>query len=153
MKRGKSVLVSSVFANNVVRVLRLAEKLRWPLPERVQKCLHLIGGTFDPTGETRDLIASISVECSVHQWGIMDEQDMDLIAGSVGTWDILILNATFLGSRATVAETSIDEWWQSFEVRIRVPDRPFTASFCRIPRALLFAMTVLRVQRLSRTYS
>ncbi|KAL8847783.1 MAG: hypothetical protein Q9221_007182 [Calogaya cf. arnoldii] len=77
------------------------------------KCLHLIGGTFDPTGETRDLIASISVECSVHQWGIMDEQDMDLIAGSVGTWDILILNATFLGSRATVAETSIDEWWQA----------------------------------------
>ncbi|KAL8644010.1 MAG: hypothetical protein Q9226_007984, partial [Calogaya cf. arnoldii] len=70
-------------------------------------------------GETRDLIASVSVKCSVHQWGIMGEQDMDLIAGSVGTWDILILNTTFLASRATVAEASIDGWWQSFEINVK----------------------------------
>lgn len=81
--------------------------------------LFLIGRSQDALEETKDLIPS-KVDCSIHAISIINEHAMKNVAATIGTWDITILNAGFLSSPATVAETSIEDWWQSFEVRIHV---------------------------------
>ena len=40
------------------------------------------------------------------------------IAAPVGAWDILVLNAGDLSAPAPIAQTSVNDWWQSFEVRL-----------------------------------
>lgn len=67
--------------------------------------------------ETKDCIASKTAACITHVVDVSDEKGLSDIAAALGTWDILILNAGFLSSPASVVETSVDDWWQSFEVR------------------------------------
>ena len=38
------------------------------------------------------------------------------VAAQAGAWDILILSAAFVSSPALVAESPVEDWWQSFEV-------------------------------------
>lgn len=38
------------------------------------------------------------------------------VAAQAGAWDILILSAAFVSSPASVAESPVEDWWQSFEV-------------------------------------
>lgn len=84
--------------------------------------LFLIGRRQDALERTRDLVASKSVDCSIHAVSVVDEHAIKNIAATVGTWDVLILNAAFLSSPAPVAEASVEDWWQGFEVRIRKTD-------------------------------
>ncbi|KAL8918189.1 MAG: hypothetical protein Q9172_005531 [Xanthocarpia lactea] len=50
---------------------------------------------------------------------ILDEQALSDVAVAVGSWDILILNAGFVSSPASIVETPVDEWWQSFETNVK----------------------------------
>jgi NADP-dependent 3-hydroxy acid dehydrogenase YdfG len=59
-----------------------------------------------------------STSCSIHAVSVTDEKSMMDIAAPVGAWDILVLNAGDLSAPAPIAQTSVDDWWQSFEVRI-----------------------------------
>lgn len=38
-------------------------------------------------------------------------------AAAIGTWDILVCNAGYLSTPATVVDSDPEDWWKSFEVR------------------------------------
>lgn len=38
------------------------------------------------------------------------------VAAETGTWDILILAAGYLAGPASIRDSSVDDWWKSFEV-------------------------------------
>lgn len=86
--------------------------------------LVLIGRNEAPLVETQK-----SVECSssVHAADVTDEKAMAEIAASTGKWDVMILAAGYVGRPASIRESSVDDWWKSFEVDdppYRVPQIP-----------------------------
>lgn len=64
-----------------------------------------------------------------------DEKALVDIAAVTGTWDILILAAGYLAGPASIRESSVDDWWKSFEVCL--PASFFIPYFLRNPRATL----------------
>jgi NAD(P)-dependent dehydrogenase (short-subunit alcohol dehydrogenase family) len=53
----------------------------------------------------------------VHAVSITDEKALKAVAAAVGTWDVLVIGAAYVASPAPVAQSSVDDWWQTFEVR------------------------------------
>jgi len=41
---------------------------------------------------------------------------MEKVAQSVGTWDVLILNAGHLSAPAPIAKAPLDDYWKNYEV-------------------------------------
>jgi NADP-dependent 3-hydroxy acid dehydrogenase YdfG len=41
---------------------------------------------------------------------------MEKAAQSVGTWDVLILNAGYLSTPAHIAKAPLDDYWKNYEV-------------------------------------
>lgn len=59
----------------------------------------------------------LSCDSSIYTESVLDEDVMARVAAAVGQWDVLILAAGYLSKPAAIKESSVDEWWQSFEVR------------------------------------
>lgn len=66
---------------------------------------------------TKKQLSSTHTSCSTYTVDVVDEKALKEVAAAVGTWDVLILNAGFVSSPASIAETAGDDWWQNFEVR------------------------------------
>ncbi|KAI4271815.1 MAG: hypothetical protein LQ337_005736 [Flavoplaca oasis] len=81
--------------------------------------LALLGRNEADLEQTKSLIASSTKTCSTHPASILDEKALSDVAVAVGSWDILILNAGFVSSPASIAETPVDEWWQNFETNVK----------------------------------
>lgn len=74
----------------------------------------LIGRNEQRLRETQE-----TLECnsSVHATSVTDETALAEVAAATGTWDVMILAAGYLAKPTSIRESSVDEWWQSFEVR------------------------------------
>ena len=81
------------------------------------KQLILLGRNEGTLAETKDLLPPNRADCSVHAVSVTDEEGLKEVAAAVGTWDVLVLNAAFISTPASVSESAVDDWWQSFEVR------------------------------------
>lgn len=78
--------------------------------------LVLIGRNEAPLVETQK-----SLECSssVHAADVTDEKAIAEIAASTGKWDVMILAAGYVGRPASIRESSVDDWWKSFETNVK----------------------------------
>lgn len=77
------------------------------------KKLILIGRHEGPLQETQQ---ALGCDSTVHAADVTDEKALAEIAAVTGAWDILILAAGYLAGPASIRESSIDDWWKSFEV-------------------------------------
>ncbi|KAK3173134.1 hypothetical protein OEA41_006463 [Lepraria neglecta] len=84
----------------------------------------LLGRNEATLAETKAQLPPTSAICSIQAVSITDEKALNDVAAGVGTWGILVCNAAFLSSPAAVAETHVDDWWQSFEVGSLSPSSP-----------------------------
>ncbi|KAL4986838.1 hypothetical protein BDW68DRAFT_197814 [Aspergillus falconensis] len=50
---------------------------------------------------------------------VTDEEALIRVAAAVGTWDVLVLAAGFLSKPAALKDSSVDEWWGSFETNVK----------------------------------
>lgn len=73
----------------------------------------LIGRDASKLDETKK---SLSCETSIHALDVTDEQALNKLATEIGRWDVLVLAAGYLEDQKSVQESSVDDWWQSFEV-------------------------------------
>ncbi|KAL4888403.1 hypothetical protein BDV59DRAFT_196457 [Aspergillus ambiguus] len=78
--------------------------------------IALIGRTETKLLETQKLL---TCDSSVHAASVTNEANIEDIAAQVGTWDVLILNAAYLAAPETIVDSSVDDWWQSFETNVR----------------------------------
>lgn len=64
--------------------------------------------------------SQISSDCQISTFAadVTDETAVKRIADTVGTWDVLIMNAGYLPAPGPAIETDLDEYWKSYEVRI-----------------------------------
>ncbi|KAJ5190952.1 uncharacterized protein N7498_009937 [Penicillium cinerascens] len=78
--------------------------------------LVLIGRNEAPLVETQK-----SLECgsSVHAADVTDEKAIAEIAASTGKWDVMILAAGYVGRPASIRDSSVDDWWKSFETNVK----------------------------------
>ena len=65
--------------------------------------------------ETEALLPIRPETVSIFPCSVTDEAAIKKVAESVGTWDVLILNAGYV-SRGKVTEAPLSEWWRPFEV-------------------------------------
>ncbi|TVY81894.1 Short chain dehydrogenase citE [Lachnellula suecica] len=70
--------------------------------------------------ETKAALPSTTTSL-VHAVSITDEKTMKEVAASVGTWDILIIGSAYVSSPSAVADSSIDDWWKSYETNVKGP--------------------------------
>lgn len=75
----------------------------------------LIGRDESSLKETQK---DLSCDSSIHTEDVLDEDAMVRVASEVGAWDVLILGAGYLSKPGSIKHSSVDEWWQSFEVRL-----------------------------------
>jgi NADP-dependent 3-hydroxy acid dehydrogenase YdfG len=95
----------------------------------------LIGRNEAPLVETQK-----SLECSssVHAADVTDEKTITEIAADTGTWDVMILAAGYVAHPAPIRESSVEDWWKSFEVcddptdPPKIPE-PYNANHTRVP--------------------
>ncbi|MCJ1247044.1 hypothetical protein MMC30_004255 [Trapelia coarctata] len=83
------------------------------------KQLILLGRNDTTLTETKDQLPPNTASCSIHAISVTDEEGLKKVAASAGTWDILVLNAGFISSPASVSQSTADEWWQSFETNVK----------------------------------
>jgi len=59
-----------------------------------------------------------SLECSssVHAADVTDEKAIAEAAAATGPWDVLILAAGHISGPASIRESTVEDWWKSFEV-------------------------------------
>lgn len=74
--------------------------------------------------KTKAALPTKSASCSIYAVSVTDEKALRDIAAVVGTWDILILSAGFVSDPCSILESSVEDWWRSFEVW-------FLVSLCR----------------------
>lgn len=88
----------------------------------------LIGRNEAPLIET-----SKTLQCnsSIHAADVTDEKAITDIAAATGTWDVLILAAGYVAGPASIRESSVDDWWKSFEVA----DPPFASNSPNFPNS------------------
>jgi hypothetical protein len=63
---------------------------------------------------------------------VTDEKALTAVAAASGTWDVMILSAGYIETLASIRESSVDDWWQSFEVCTN----PFTPAITRVSEGL-----------------
>ncbi|CRG84836.1 hypothetical protein PISL3812_02025 [Talaromyces islandicus] len=74
---------------------------------------------------------TLSCHSSTHSASVTDEQAIVSVAITVGSWDVLVLAAGYLSQPATIRDSSVGEWWQSFETNVKgsmVPVKAFLPS-------------------------
>ncbi|PSS10967.1 hypothetical protein M430DRAFT_61331 [Amorphotheca resinae ATCC 22711] len=81
--------------------------------------IALLGRTESALLETKAGLASHSADVSVHAVSITDEKALKGVAAAVGTWDVLVIGAAYVASPAPVAQSSVDDWWQTFETNVK----------------------------------
>lgn len=52
----------------------------------------------------------------VYALNVVDEGKLAEVAAAEGTWDILVLEAGYLAGPESIRDSSVDDWWLSFEV-------------------------------------
>lgn len=75
--------------------------------------IALLGRTESKLRETQTLLAC---ESAVYAVSVTDDQGIQEAAAAIGTWDVLVVNAGYLTAPATIADSPVEDWWQSFEV-------------------------------------
>ncbi|KAL8749386.1 MAG: hypothetical protein Q9184_006828 [Pyrenodesmia sp. 2 TL-2023] len=84
------------------------------------KRLALLGRNEVDLKETKSLIASAATTtCTAYPASILDEKALSDVAIVVASWDILVLNAGFVSTPASIVEAPVDEWWESFETNVK----------------------------------
>ena len=58
-----------------------------------------------------------TVYITTHVVDVTDSATVKREAGEIGSWDILVSNAGYLPTPASVAESDEGEWWKAFEVK------------------------------------
>ncbi|KAL8745311.1 MAG: hypothetical protein Q9190_002545 [Brigantiaea leucoxantha] len=84
------------------------------------KRLILLGrhkSTLEETRTSLDLADSAS--CSSYDVATTDEKKLKDVAAAVGAWDVMILAAGYLSSPASISESVLDDWLQSFDTNVR----------------------------------
>ncbi|KAF2180458.1 short chain dehydrogenase, partial [Zopfia rhizophila CBS 207.26] len=81
------------------------------------KKIALLGGTETSLKETQKRIAT-STETAVFLCDVTDEAAVTKVAGSVSTWDVLVLNAGFLSAPSMIASADIDDYWKNYEASL-----------------------------------
>lgn len=77
----------------------------------------LIGRNEATLRETQQLLGPhSSTSSSIHAADVTDEKALIEVATDTGTWDVLIMVAGYLAGPASIRESSVDDWWKSFEV-------------------------------------
>ncbi|KAJ6004755.1 hypothetical protein N7540_012554 [Penicillium herquei] len=88
----------------------------------------LIGRTEEKLRETQQLLSCSS---SIHAVSTTDEKGMKDVAATTRSWDVLVLAAGYQPEPSSIQETSIDDWWQSFETNVKgtmIPSKVFLPS-------------------------
>lgn len=85
--------------------------------------LILIGRTESSLYDTKKSLPP-QVTSVVYRADVTDEKAFKAIASDIGTWDVLILNAGTLAAPNPIANTTIDDWWASFEVSRKSAHNP-----------------------------
>ncbi|KAF9893020.1 hypothetical protein FE257_012431 [Aspergillus nanangensis] len=78
--------------------------------------LILIGRTESTLLATQKLL---TCDSAVHAVSIADEAGMKGVATAVGTWDVLVLNAGSMATPASIVESDVGDWWQTFETNVK----------------------------------
>lgn len=76
----------------------------------------LLGRKESTLVETKNLLPK-SCEGVVYTASVTDIDTLKEVASKVGTWDVLILYAGFISTPTKIADSDLDDWWQSYEVR------------------------------------
>ncbi|RAL17618.1 SDR family NAD(P)-dependent oxidoreductase [Aspergillus homomorphus CBS 101889] len=80
--------------------------------------IALLGRTEATLLETQRTLSATS-KSSVHVVSVTDEAALREVASTIGTWDILVLSAGHIADPAPIADTPVDNWWQSFETNVK----------------------------------
>ncbi|GLI76362.1 hypothetical protein PoHVEF18_004634 [Penicillium ochrochloron] len=67
----------------------------------------------------RETQATLKCDSSVHAADVTDEKALAAVAASTGTWDVMILAAGYISPRASIRDSSVDDWWQNFETNVK----------------------------------
>ncbi|KAF1960376.1 hypothetical protein CC80DRAFT_523451 [Byssothecium circinans] len=83
--------------------------------------LSQAGKTVIITGALRDTEALIShdTKVSVFPGSVSDEKLIKHVAESIGTWDVLILNAAINGAVGHIMKSSLEDIWEAYETNTK----------------------------------
>lgn len=81
----------------------------------------LIGRTESTLSETSALISSTnaSTKTTIHAASVTDAASIASLAGSIGTWDVLVLGAASISPPALAAQDDLAAWWDNYEVNVK----------------------------------
>jgi NADP-dependent 3-hydroxy acid dehydrogenase YdfG len=103
--------------------------------------LILIGRTESTLQETAKLIKG-ATKVEVFLASVTDEVRMKQIASTVGSWDILVLNAAHVLTPGPIVDASLHYWWQQYETNVKsvvIASQSFIPT--AEPGAALYAIT------------
>ncbi|KAL4914432.1 hypothetical protein BDW62DRAFT_213422 [Aspergillus aurantiobrunneus] len=86
----------------------------------------LLGRNENNLQETQRMLSCTST--SVHPVSVTDEETLNHIAATVGTWDVLVLAAGYASTPALIQDTDTEDWWECFETNVKgtmVPSKVF----------------------------
>ena len=64
----------------------------------------------------RETEKTLSCSTSVQVADVTDEKALSAIAAAIGQWDVIILAAGHISPPAPIKDSSVEDWWQNFEV-------------------------------------
>ncbi len=69
--------------------------------------------------ETKQVVESEfpDVKIPLHTVDITDPKQVQAAAAEIGEFDILVMNAGFLPGPASIADSTLEDWWKGWEVR------------------------------------
>ena len=76
-----------------------------------------LGRNRENLEESRSFLSPGDPECIIVSVDITDEQAVKTLAQALGQWDVLVMNAGYVSSPASVQDTAVDEWWSNYEVK------------------------------------
>ncbi|KAI8958551.1 short chain dehydrogenase [Daldinia sp. FL1419] len=108
---GKTVVITGA-AGSVGRETALA------FAEAGASLIVLLGRTEETIKQTASALPD-SVPCQTFAVDITQEDTLQRVAETVGTWDILIHTAGYMSTPGRIASSETNEWWQSFETNAK----------------------------------
>lgn len=80
----------------------------------------VVGRTESSLTSTQALLAKTTASVQLLSADITSEDAMQKVAKAVKQWDVLIVSAAFFSSPRLIADSSVGDWWQAFEVSERL---------------------------------
>jgi NAD(P)-dependent dehydrogenase (short-subunit alcohol dehydrogenase family) len=71
--------------------------------------------------ETQELVGTTNpaAQVTTHSVDLTDHAAVEQVAQSVGSWDVLVLNAGYMAQPSLLIDSNTDDWWHTFEVNIK----------------------------------